>query len=213
MKVDLYRMDGEKQETKVILEDKIFSRPVNNDILSRYVRVYLANQRQGTAATKTRGEVSGGGRKPWRQKGTGRARQGSTRSPVWVGGGKVHGPQPKSWRLNLSRKMRQSALRAALSDKARDGEIRVLEQLDLKEVKTKNLKKIISGLKVEPKYLIILGSGEESIQTAGRNLGGLTLRNFSQVNAYDVLSAKSLILSKKALGNLESSLVKGDINE
>mgnify|MGYP001587380009 FL=1 len=213
MKIDLYGLDGEKQNTEVILEDKIFSLPVNNSILSRYIRVYQANQRQGTAATKTRGEVSGGGRKPWAQKGTGRARQGSTRSPVWVGGGITHGPQPKSWRLILSRKMRQCALRAALSDKAQTGRLRILERLVLEEQKTGKLKKIISGLKMAPKYLIILGPGEQMIQTAGRNLAGVTLRNFSQVNAYDVLAAKSLILSKEALTSLENSLVKGVINE
>jgi len=207
MKVDVYTQAGEKLKTKVDLDDRIFGVEPNEDLLAQYVRVYLANQRQGTAKVKTRGEVSGGGRKPWRQKGTGRARHGSIRSPLWVGGGVAHGPKPKDWSLKMPRKMRRKALFSALSKKLKEEGILVLNKLELPEVKTKKLAKILSKLPVKDKILIALDKVDKNIILSARNIAGVKTIPAKDLNAYEVLNARTIIFPKASLKILEESFL------
>ncbi len=203
MKVDVYTQTGEKLKTKMELNDQIFGLEPNEDLLAQYVRVYRANQRQGTVKTKTRGEVRGGGRKPWRQKGTGRARHGSTRSPLWKGGGTVHGPQPKDWSLKMPQKMKRKALFSALSQKATQGGILVLNKLDLKGIKTKDLKGVLEKLPVKEKILIALDKVDKNIILSARNLAGVKTIPAKDLNAYEVLNTKTMLLPKATLKILE----------
>jgi large subunit ribosomal protein L4 len=206
MKVDVYTQQGNKLKTTLALDEKIFGLEPNQELLAQYVRVYRANQRQGTARAKTRAEVSGGGRKPWRQKGTGRARHGSTRSPLWVGGGKAHGPKPRDWSLKMPSKMKKAALAAALSAKAQSEDLLLLNKLELKEIKTNAMAKILSNLPVKNKILLVLGSLDKKIILAARNLPGVKTVPAADVNAYDVLNTKTLLLTKEALQVLKERL-------
>jgi len=199
MKVDLYNQQGEKLKTRVTLNAAVFGVKPNEPLLAQYVRVYLANQRQGTAKVKTRSEVSGGGRKPWAQKGTGRARHGSTRSPLWVGGGVTFGPTPREWRLKLPRKMRRRALFSALSQKAQDGKLFIVNKLNLPEVKTKLMEEVIFSLGLTGKVLVVLPEADESVVLSARNLAPVTVVLASSLNAYDVLAAESVIFIKESL--------------
>lgn len=203
MKVAVYSQTGEKLKIKADLDDRIFGLEPNAELLAQYVRVYRANQRQGTAMVKTRGEVRGGGRKPWRQKGTGRARHGSIRSPIWVGGGTVHGPRPKDWSLAMPKKMKKKALFSALSKKLKEEGILVLNKLELKEIKTKDLKRILDKLPIKDKSLVALDTVDEKIILSARNIAGVRTIQAKDLNAYEVLDAKTLILPKKSLAVLE----------
>lgn len=207
MKIDVYNQEGGKLKTQTELNDQIFGIVPNTDLMAQYVRVYRANQRQGTVKTKTRGEVSGGGRKPWRQKGTGRARHGSIRSPIWVGGGTVHGPQPKDWSLQMPKKMKRKALFSALSQKARQEGILVLSKLELKGIKTSDLAKILSKLPVKDKALIALEGMNENVILSARNLSGVKTIQVKDLNAYEVLDTKTAIFSKEALKVLEETFL------
>ena len=207
MKIDVYNQEGEKLKTQIELNDQIFGIAPNVDLMAQYVRVYRSNQRQGTVKTKTRGEVSGGGRKPWRQKGTGRARHGSIRSPIWVGGGTVHGPQPKDWSLQMPKKMKRKALFSALSQKAGQEGILVLSKLELKGIKTSDLAKILSKLPVKDKALIALEGMNENVILSARNLSGVKTIQVKDLNAYEVLDTKTAIFSKEALKVLEETFL------
>ncbi len=207
MKIDVYTQTGEKLKTKVELNDRIFGIVPNEDLMVQYVRVYQANQRQGTVKTKTRGEVSGGGRKPWRQKGTGRARHGSTRSPIWVGGGTVHGPQPKDWSLKMPKKMRRKALFSALSQQLKEEGVLVLNKIDLEGIKTKDLEGILKGLPVKDKVLITLDNIDEKVILSARNLPKVKTIQVKDLNAYEVLEAKTVLFSRAALKVLEETLL------
>jgi len=208
MKVDVYTQTGEKLKTKVELNDQIFGVEPNADLLAQYVRVYRANQRQGTVKTKTRGEVRGGGRKPWAQKHTGRARQGSIRSPLWRGGGTTHGPQPKDWSLTMPKKMRRGALFSALSLKLKEEGLLVLNKIDLKGIKTKELKKILEKLPVKDKILIALDKVDEKIILSARNLPGVKTISARDLNGYEVLETKTLLLPKSSLKVLEEVFLR-----
>lgn len=207
MKIDVYTQEGKKLKTKISLEPKIFGVKLHPSLLAQYVRVYRFNQRQGTASAKTRGEVSGGGRKPWRQKGTGRARHGSIRSPLWVGGGKAHGPKPKSWSLKLPKKMKKGALLMALSEKVALGKIYILAKFSLRGFKTKEFAEILKNLSLGEKTLVILGEDEKKLFLPARNIAALTILPLKQLNAYEVLKAKSLLISKSTIKLLEEALL------
>ncbi|MEK7611212.1 MAG: 50S ribosomal protein L4 [Patescibacteria group bacterium] len=191
------------------LPEKIFNVPVNTDLLAQYLRVYFANQRAGNASTKTKGEVSGGGRKPWRQKGTGRARQGSIRAPQWVGGGVVHGPKPKDWSLYLPSKMKRGALLSALSLKAQAGKVDVWDNFSFgKESKTKDLVKKMGDLNLGGKVLFIRTKGEEDLVRVGRNLPMVEIEAVDSLNAFSVARVKRVVLSKVSLTALEKFITK-----
>ncbi len=176
-------------------------------LLHEAVRMQLANRRSGTAATKTRGLISGGGRKPWRQKGTGRARAGSTRSPLWRHGGTIFGPQPRDYSYKIPKKAWRAALCLAISERARDGRLIVVESLDLTEPKTKVAKAALDKLGVKH-ALIILGEGEEGFLRAARNLAAHKILSVAGLNVYDVLNYDELVMTAKTLKAIEDHLVK-----
>jgi len=204
-KVAVYNLEGQTVG-EIELSDVVFGAPVNEALLHQAVVTYLANQRQGTASTKTRGEVRGGGRKPWRQKGTGRARQGSIRAPQWVGGGVVFGPKPREYRLAMPKKARRAALRSALSAKVREGNLIVLESLVLPEPKTKLMAGVLRRLSAERKPLILLAERNRNVELSTRNLPGAATMQATDVNVYAVLSHEKLVLTKDAVAKLEEAL-------
>ena len=208
MKVDVLNLDGQKVKT-VNLPAKIFEAPINTDLMHQaYVR-QMANARLGTHKTKSRGEVSGGGRKPWRQKGTGRARQGSIRSPQWVGGGKVHTPRPRDYSQKMLRKMRRAALRSALSVKASDQEILVLDDFVLSEAKTSQMAQVVGNLVGESSVLVIFPEKNENydlVARAANNIPDLKLLIANYMNIRDLLGFDKVIIQKDALDVIESYL-------
>jgi len=208
MKVDVLNLEGQKVKT-VNLSAKIFEAPINTDLMHQaYVR-QMANARLGTHKTKSRGEVSGGGRKPWRQKGTGRARQGSIRSPQWVGGGKVHTPRPRDYSQKMPRKMRRAALRSALSVKASDQAILVLDDFVLSEPKTSQMAQVVGNLVGESSVLVIFPEKNENynlVAKAANNIPDLKLLIANYMNIRDLLGFDKVIIQKDALDVIESYL-------
>ncbi len=188
------------------LPEEIFAVPVNSQLLAQFMRVYWANQRQGTASTKTRGEVSGGGRKPWRQKGTGRARQGSTRSPLWRHGGVSHGPQPRDWSLNLPREMRLQALSQSLSAKARDLAVILVNEIPAAEISTQTLADYLSGLTEAKKILVIVPQISRELALSARNLAEVQVVSAANLTAEKVLACQAVILTKDCLPILKERL-------
>jgi large subunit ribosomal protein L4 len=203
-KVTLYDMDG-RQVGEIELSEKVFGAEVNEALLHQAVVMFHANQRQGTVATKTRSFVSGGGRKPWRQKGTGRARQGSTRAPQWRGGGTVFGPHPREYRQAMPKKMRQAALRSALSAKVAAGDMIVLSELTVPEPKTKIMANVISRFDAA-KALIVSDKFDRNLMLATQNLPGVLLSSAGDLNAHAVLNHGKLMITKDAIGLLEEAL-------
>lgn len=200
-KLKVHDIQG-KETGSVALPDAIFGGKVNEAVIHQTVLMYLANKRQGNASTKTRGEVSGGGRKPWRQKGTGRARAGSTRSPLWHKGGVVFGPHPRDFGYNLPKRTRIAALCASLNAKYKANEILCVESIKLAEAKTKNFAKILKTFKLNGKVLALFdGAGQEAI-LASRNISALSISRSNDVNAYDVLKNKTILVTKDAIENL-----------
>lgn len=210
MKVDVLNVEGQKVNT-VDLSTKIFEAPINTDLMHQaYIR-QMANTRQGTHSTKGRSEVSGGGRKPWRQKGTGRARQGSIRAPQWVGGGKVHTPKPRDYRLKMPRKMRRAALRSALSVKASNQAIVVLDDLTLSEPKTRLMSELLHTLVGESSVLVIIPEKNENydiVRQAANNLPGAKLLLANYMNIRDLLGFDKVVIPMAALDVIESYLGK-----
>lgn len=204
-KVALYNMQGQ-QVGDIELNDRVFGIEVNKSVLHDAVVMQLASRRRGTAATKTRGMVSGGGRKPWRQKGTGRARAGSTRSPLWRHGGVVFGPQPRDYGYTLPRKVRRLALRSALSDKVQNGNIIVLDQLSLAQPKTKEMVKVLEALKVAEAALVVTAERDENVFKSARNIPGITPVAASGINVYDLLAHDKLVITKDAVAKVEEVL-------
>lgn len=184
------------------LDDRIFGQPVNTVLLHEAVRMQLNNQRLGTHATKTKGLVRGGGRKPWRQKGTGRARTGSIRSPIWVGGGTVFGPQPRDYSYSMPRKKVRLALYSALSSKVRDNTLIIVDSLSVEEGKTKEVVGILKSLNINDSALIICEDKESLIYRGARNLRNVTVMDSRQLNVYDVLRHKYLVISEEDIKNL-----------
>src|SRR3990167_8526435 len=194
-KLTVYDMQGNKIDEI----DSLFNGRVNPAVMAQAVNMYLANKRRGLASTKTRGEVSGGGRKPWRQKGTGRARAGSIRSPLWRHGGVVFGPHPRDFHYSLSPKIRNLALLSALNEKNNQELILVLDKITLPQAKSKELKKLLDGLKIKEKVLFIFNKMQEDFQKAARNIPTVAIAMASSLNALDVLKAKKIIFSRDAL--------------
>ena len=191
-----------KETGSVQLPDGIFGGKVNEAVIHQAVVMYLANQRQGNASTKTRGEVSGGGRKPWRQKGTGRARAGSSRSPLWHKGGVVFGPHPREYGYSISKKTRIAALRASLNAKFQANELLCVEDIKLDKPKTKEVASIIKSFKLRGKVLAIFDGSSNDVNLASRNIRFLSLSRASDINAYDVLKNKTVLVTKSAIENL-----------
>lgn len=208
-KVAVYNIEGE-QVGDLDLKDEVFGVEVNEALMHQAVVRYLANQRQGTVSTKTRGEVSGGGRKPWRQKGTGRARHGSTRSPIWVGGGTVFGPKPRDYRQAMPKKARRAALRSALSAKVADGELIVLEglkDLGLERPRTREMAALIRRLDLEGKRpLFVLAEPDKTLYLSARNLPGVDTETVDRLNVYKVLRHGHVVLAREAVDRVEEVL-------
>jgi len=190
----------------VELADEVFGAPVNEDLLYEAVRHYLAGRRRGTASTKTRHEVAGSGRKLWEQKGTGRARMGSIRSPLWRHGGTVHGPQPHSYAYHLPRKMQLGALRSALSVKLRDGELRVVQEFSIPEAKTKAMRAALDTLDAKRTVLLVDHAENRNLALSSRNLEGVKLVLSRDVNVYDLLGHEQVLLSEAAAKKLSEAL-------
>lgn len=201
-KVPVYNMEG-SQVGEIELNEAIFGTEVNEPLLHQAVVAYEANKRQGTVSTKTRTEVRGGGRKPWRQKGTGRARHGSTRSPIWVGGGVTFGPKPRDYRQALPKKARRAALRSALSAKVGAGDIIVLESLSLSEVKTKQVAQVLERLNATGTALIVTDQRNRNVELSTRNIPGVALRTADGINAYEVLKHSKLVITKDGVAKVE----------
>ena len=201
-KVDVYNKEG-KKVSEVELKEEVFGIEPNETVVHTVLLNYLANQRQGTQSTKTRAEVSGGGRKPWRQKGTGRARQGSIRAPQWIKGGIALGPKPRSYQYKVNKKEKQLAIRSLLSSKVLENAIFVVEDLSMKEIKTKEMAKALNNLKVEGKSFIVLPEKNENIQKSARNIEGVKTGLVNTINVYDLLKYKNLVLTLDTVKKLE----------
>ena len=202
LKLDVYNVDG-KKVSDVEVKEEIFGIIPNETVVHTVVTNYLATQRQGTQSTKTRAEVSGGGKKPWRQKGTGRARQGSIRAPHWIKGGIALGPKPRSYSYKVNRKEKWLAVKSVLSSKVAEENIVVLDKLELSEIKTKNMVKVLNNLKVEGKTLILLPEANKNIQYSSRNIEGVRSRVVSNINAYELLNCQKIVLTVDSLKKIE----------
>jgi large subunit ribosomal protein L4 len=203
--VDIIDLKNNKVGTLDLSED-VFGAPVNEALLYEAVRHYLAGERRGTASTKTRHEVAGSGKKLWKQKGTGRARMGSIRSPLWRHGGTVHGPQPHSYAYHLPKKMQLGALRSALSAKLRDGELRVVSEFSLGDAKTKAMRQTLNGLEAKRTVLLVDNAENRNLQLSSRNLAGVKLVHSRDVNVYDLLGHEQVLLSQAAAQKLSEAL-------
>jgi large subunit ribosomal protein L4 len=191
---------------KLAVSDTVFGAAMKGHLFHQVVRMQLANRRRGTASTKTRGEVRGGGRKPWRQKGTGRARQGSTRSPLWRGGGIALGPKPRNYAYGIPKKVRRAALCSALSMKARAGRLKIVDRLEITAPKTKLMVALLRDLSLERRTLLLLSEQNINVQLAARNLADIKVLPIEGLNTYDLLSYEYLLCSRTALEKLQERL-------
>ena len=201
-KVDVYDIKG-KKVSSIDLKEEIFGIVPNEDIVHSVLVNYQANQRQGTQSTKTRAEVSGGGKKPWRQKGTGRARQGSTRSPQWIKGGIALGPKPRSYTYKVNKKEKRLAIKSILSSKVNESELLVVDKIPFKEIKTKQMVEALTNLKVEGKALILLPEKDENVQKSARNIEGVKTTLVNTINVYDLLKYTKLVVTVDTIKKLE----------
>lgn len=201
-KLDMYNTKGEVVGN-IDVSDELFAAEINESALHEVVKNYLANQRQGTQSTKTRTEVRGGGRKPWRQKGTGRARQGSIRSPQWTGGGVALGPKPRSYRYSINKKLKRIALKSALSSKVATSNIIVLDALEIAEIKTKLMVEVLTNLNIDTKALIVLPSNDDKVYKSTKNIPGVTTITANTINVYEILKHTKMIATADAIKKLE----------
>ena len=201
-KVDVYDIKG-KKVSDVELADSVFGIEPNEAVVHSVLVNYLANQRQGTQSTKTRAEVRGGGKKPWRQKGTGRARQGSIRAPQWIKGGIALGPKPRSYKYTVNKKERRLAIRSVLSSKVLENNLVVLDKAEMKEIKTQAMVKTLANLKVEGKTLILLPERNENVQKSARNIKNVKTTLVNTINVYDLLKYNKLVVTLDAVKKLE----------
>ncbi|MCX7748590.1 MAG: 50S ribosomal protein L4 [Clostridia bacterium] len=201
-KVDVYNMNGDVVGD-IQLNDNIFGVEVNKDVLHRAVLNQLANRRQGTQSTKTKSEVRGGGIKPWRQKGTGRARQGSIRSAQWIKGGIVLGPKPRSYKYTLPKKVKRLALKSALASKVNENEIYVLDSLTLDEIKTNKFAKILGNLKIDSSALVVIAGKDDKVEKSARNIAGVKVNLVNTINVFDILKYNKFIITKDAVAKVE----------
>jgi len=200
-KVSVYNMDGKEVET-IDLNDAVFGVEVNEHLVHMAVVQQLANNRQGTQKAKTRSEVSGGGRKPWRQKGTGHARQGSTRSPQWTGGGVVFAPTPRDYTFKMNKKEKRAALKSALTSRVQENKLIVVDELKLNEIKTKAFAQVLKNLDVE-KALVVLNDNDVNVVASAKNIPTVKTASTSTINVFDVLKYNTVILTKDAVATIE----------
>ena len=199
--VSVYNMEGKEVGT-MELNDAVFGVEINEHLVHLAVVQQLANNRQGTQKAKTRSEVSGGGRKPWRQKGTGHARQGSTRSPQWTGGGVVFAPVPRDYSFKLNKKEKRAALKSALTSKVQDSKLIVVDELKFDEIKTKNFVNVMNNLKVE-KGLVVIAENDANVVMSAKNVASVNTTLVNTINVYDIMKAKTVVLTKDAVAKIE----------
>ncbi len=199
--VSVYNMEGNVVGT-MELNDAVFGVEVKENLVHQAVVQQLANNRQGTQKAKTRSEVSGGGRKPWRQKGTGHARQGSTRAPQWTGGGVVFAPVPRDYSFKMNKKEKRAALKSVLTSKVQEEKLIVLDELKLDAIKTKDMQKVLNNLKVE-KALVVINDNDKNVVMSAKNIPGVETASTSTINVYDVLKYTTLILTKESVATIE----------
>ena len=200
--VSVYNMEG-KEVGNIELNDAIFGVEVNEHLVHMAVLQQLADNRQGTQKAKTRSEVSGGGRKPWRQKGTGHARQGSIRAPQWKGGGVVFAPVPRDYSFKMNKKEKRAALKSALTDKAQAGNLIVVDELKFEEIKTKKFAEVMNNLKATRKALVVLADNDQNVVLSARNLAEANTTLTNTLNVYDIVNARTLVLTKDAVAKIE----------
>ena len=205
-KIDVLNVSGQRVG-EIELNDNTFGIEVNQHVLHEAVKNYLANQRQGTQSAKTRSEVRGGGRKPWRQKGTGRARQGSIRSPQWVGGGVVFAPKPRDYSYKLPKKVKRLAMKSALSAKVKNQEIIILDELTMDAPKTKDMVSILKNINADKKALIVLSNKEENVVKSASNIPKVKTALVNTLNVYDILNHNTFIVTKDAVQKIEEVYV------
>ena len=199
--VSVLNMEG-KEVGSMELNDAVFGVEINEHLVHQAVVLQLANNRQGTQKAKTRSEVSGGGRKPWRQKGTGHARQGSTRAPQWTGGGVVFAPVPRDYSFKMNKKEKRAALKSVLTSKVQENKFIVLDELKLAEVKTKEMKKVLDNLKVN-NALVIIGDDSENVALSARNIAGVQTESVNTINVFDMLKYNTIIATKSSVASIE----------
>ena len=199
--VSVYNMEGKEVGT-IELSDAVFGAEIKENLVHQAVVQQLANNRQGTQKAKTRSEVSGGGRKPWRQKGTGHASQGSTRAPQWTGGGVVFAPVPRDYSFKMNKKEKRAALQSALTSKVQDNKLVVLDELKFGEIKTKNMKNVLDALKVD-NALIVINPDSENVQISARNIEGVATASPSTINVYDILKYNTVIVTRSSVATIE----------
>lgn len=205
MKLDVYKIDGNQAGDSIELSEEIFGIEPNDHVIYLAVKAYLANRRQGTHKTKERNEVRGGGRKPWKQKGRGTARAGTTRSPIWIGGGTIFGPKPRNYRQKLNKKVKKLARKSALSHKAKANQIIVVEDFNLDLPKTKDFENILDALKIKgKKTLLLTHENQENIYKSGRNIDKVSVLEAQKASTYDLLNNQVLLLQKSAVDKLVS---------
>ena len=204
VKVTMYNASGKEAGT-LELNESVFNREYNEALIHQVVVAQLANKRQGTKCTLTRAEVRGGGAKPWRQKGTGRARQGSNRSPQWVGGGVVFAPKPRDYSQKINKVQKREALKSALSEKVRAGEFKVLDELKLSEAKTREVAGVLKALNLGGRVLLVIADDNKTIYKAARNIEGLVTIDASLINVYDVVANKNLLITADAVKQIEEA--------
>lgn len=202
MKIKVYDMLG-KEAGEMELSDSIFGAQINVPLMHEMVKNYLANQRHGTQSTLTRSEVSGGGKKPWRQKGTGRARQGSTRSPQWTHGGIALGPKPRKYRYSVNKKAKRVAMKSALSAKVAEGNLIVLDTLAFDEIKTKSMVNVLNALNVADKALVVMPAPDAVVIKSARNIEGIKTACVNTLNVYDIVKHDKFIITKEAVNKVE----------
>ena len=200
--VSVFNMEGQ-EVGQIELSDAVFGAEINENLVHQAVVQYLANQRQGTQKAKTRAEVSGGGKKPWRQKGTGHARQGSTRAPQWTGGGIVFAPVPRDYSFKINRKEKQAAIRSALTDRVQQNKVIVLDELTMSDYKTKEFVKMMDNLKVSGKTLFVMADKDDHVVRSAGNIPAVKTTLTSQINVYDLMNAQTVVLTKDAVAKLE----------
>jgi len=206
MTLDVLKIDGSKSGDKIDLSDSIFAIEPNDHAIYLSVKAYLANQRQGTSKSKERGEVRGGGKKPWKQKGRGGARAGTSRSPLWVGGGTIFGPKPRDYRQDLPKKVKRLARKSALSYKVKDSQLLVVEDFNIEQPKTKEFAKILNALKVNGKKVLMLTEvNNPNVYKSGRNIPKVQILEASKASTYDLLNNQILILQKGAVKEIEKT--------
>ena len=206
MKVDLYNISGEKSKVKADLKDNVFKVKPNEHCIYLVMKSELAAKRQGTASSKTRSEVRGGGAKPWKQKGRGVARAGTNRSPIWRGGGIVFGPEPHKYEYNLPKKIKKLARKSVLSAKLKDDKLVVLDDFDVKEVKTKNISKLLEKLKLDGKILLLTSDINENLLLSVRNIANIALLKATNASTYDLIDCDYILIDKNGLELLNNGL-------